>query len=534
MTTPRNGKLIVLTASAAEMAYYGYDAFKAFSCTFPHRLVNRYLKKHMKPVLNADGSSKFAPYGLRKVEAMLAEEFGNENVVIAHPENIEDFVGPDTKMIGINSMDPMGLAYVSTTYNSLIGFGGESVDAHQFKKMIGKINAIKQNAKIVLGGAGGWQVRDTGNQEKLGIDHIVAGETDDSLIPLVKNIIDWKEKSDYIKMRRPDYDKITTIQKPATYGSIEITRGCGRGCAFCSPTMRTKHSFPIPHIMEEVKTNIDGGNNMVFIITEDVFLYDSHPGFKPNRQSIVNLFKSIAGYPGVDTINLSHASFAPVLHDKKILPELTPVLIEKTQRKLRGKKYIPVEIGIESGSARLMKQLMAGKSLPFPIENWQEVVKQGVAHLNDNSWYPLCTIMTGIPGETEQDTIKTLELIDDLAAQNSKMFYTPVLFIPLEEALLSKENKIDLDHLTDLQWEVIINSWKNNIKVWRARRRFDMLPYKAAAFMLYWTYMRWKHGKNATRPMMKFVGLPEWMVSRKVGKKCDAGYCKDDFQKSVR
>jgi hypothetical protein len=29
-------------------------------------------------------------------------------------------------------MDPMGLAYVSTTYNSLIGFGGESLNAFEF------------------------------------------------------------------------------------------------------------------------------------------------------------------------------------------------------------------------------------------------------------------------------------------------------------------------------------------------------------------------------------------------------------------
>ena len=36
---------------------------------------------------------------------------------------------------------------------------------------------------------------------------------------------------------------------------IEIMRGCGRGCHFCSPTMRIRHSFPIDHIMKEVEIN---------------------------------------------------------------------------------------------------------------------------------------------------------------------------------------------------------------------------------------------------------------------------------------
>ena len=33
------GKMIVLTASRAEMSQYDYDPFVAFTCTFPHKLI---------------------------------------------------------------------------------------------------------------------------------------------------------------------------------------------------------------------------------------------------------------------------------------------------------------------------------------------------------------------------------------------------------------------------------------------------------------------------------------------------------------
>jgi hypothetical protein len=36
----------------------------------------------------------------------------------------------------------------------------------------------------------------------------------------------------------------------------------------------------------------------------------------------------------------------------------------------------------------------------------------------------------------EEDVIATLNLIDDLRDHNAKMFYTPVLLIPLHDAVL--------------------------------------------------------------------------------------------------
>ena len=164
----------------------------------------------------------------------------------------------------------------------------------------------------------------------------------------------------YYEAKKPNRKKTPLIKHAASYGMVEITRGCGRGCQFCSPTNRTKHSFPIDHIMKEVETNVKEGARSIFTVTEDIFLYKSKPGFIPNREEIVKLYKSIASYPGVECILLSHASFAPVIYDNKLLEELTPILIEKTKwnpdtSKMYKKPFISVEIGIESGSVRLMQ-----------------------------------------------------------------------------------------------------------------------------------------------------------------------------------
>jgi hypothetical protein len=130
----KDGVPIVLAASRAEANEYDNNPFAAFICTFPKKLSGYALREHLTNLeSNKDGSAKRTIYGLRKVESMLVDEFGEENVVVAHYDNLDKLIGKKTKVVGISTMDPMGLAYVSTTYNSLIGFGGEALNASEFE-----------------------------------------------------------------------------------------------------------------------------------------------------------------------------------------------------------------------------------------------------------------------------------------------------------------------------------------------------------------------------------------------------------------
>lgn len=506
----KGGYPIVLTASKAEMSHYGGDPFKAFICTFPQLFSRRVLGEHLVSNPNKDNTERFAPLGLRRVEAILGEKYGYENVVVAHPDKLSEFIGKKTRIVGVTTMDPIGLAYVSTTYNKLIGFGGESLNAAEFKDLLTHPTILTHKPKIIVGGAGVWQIRDAGLQDALGIDVLFQGEGEEEMVPVIDQLLQGAaEKRYYHSTKTPDRDKVPVIRNAASYGAVEITRGCGRGCAFCSPTNRRKYSFPLERIMKEVDVNVKGGSKSVFTVTEDMFLYKSHPGFIPNTPEIVNLYKTIASHPGVEYILLSHASLAPVLYDPKLLQELTPLLLDKSYwNREHGyrKKFITAEVGIETGSARLMHKHMKGKALPYKVDNWSELVLKGIGTMNDHDWWPLCTIMTGQPDETEDDVRATLDLIDGLRAQNSKMFYTPVLFIPLEDAMLRNAKRSSLESLTELQWEVVTKCWRNNIDFWQPERAW---LYGSMFFLSHWFYARWRHGKKSTRPMMHLAGLQD-------------------------
>ena len=530
MSNDEDGYPIVLTASRVEANEYDNNPFSAFICTFPKKLSGYILKEHLTNLeSNEDGTAKRTIYGLRKVESLLVSEFGEENVAVSHYDKLHRFIGKNTKVVGISSMDPMGLAYVSTTYNSLIGFGGEALNASEFKKLITHPSIQKFKPKVIVGGQGTWQINEAGIQKELGIDVLFHGEAEEEIVNVFKKLMNDESIPAIYEAKKPNRETTPLIRHAACYGMVEITRGCGRGCQFCSPTMRTKYSFPIEHIMKEVETSIKGGAKSIFTVTEDIFLYKSKPGFIPNREEIVKLYKAIASYPGVEYILLSHASFAPIIYDPKILEELTPILIEKTRwnpekSKTYKKPFISVEMGIETGSVRLMKKYMKGKALPFSVDNWPELVVQGMGLMNDYDWWPLCTIMTGQPEETEEDVLATLELIDDLKSHHAKMFYTPVLFIPLKDALLGGSRRTSLKNLSELQWEILARCWKNNIDFWTPDMRWI---YGSAFFFSHWFYARWKHGKKATIPMMHLAGLP---ITGKVDKSCNPEYCRNGFK----
>ncbi|MEW5759907.1 MAG: hypothetical protein AB1779_04000, partial [Candidatus Thermoplasmatota archaeon] len=76
-----------------------------------------------------------------------------------------------------------------------------------------------------------------------------------------------------------------------------------------------------------------------------------------------------------------------------------------------------------------------------------------------------------------------------------------------------------------LQWELLATSWKRNFDIWLKKE--EMIYIKAIGFLYYWGYMRWKHGKKTTKPILDFFGFPTGRIYTRIGKECDVGYCNE-------
>jgi radical SAM superfamily enzyme YgiQ (UPF0313 family) len=179
---------------------------------------------------------------------------------------------------------------------------------------------------------------------------------------------------------------------------------------------------------------------------------------------VVNLVKSVAEFPGVQKVQPSHTSLAPVVASPTMVKEIAEILINRHWYSHGGKPIVTSETGVETGSTRLMKKYMASKMLPFKPEHWKDIVVQAFGVLNDCDWYPLATLIIGLPEENESDVAETLGMLDDL--KDYSAFYVPLFFVPLENCMLGDQKGAKLDSLTEARWELLSRCWEYNARIW--------------------------------------------------------------------
>jgi len=468
------GRKIVLTASATEMSDFFNNPFIAFVGGFgkgpiPLSYVRKTLYPHRPK--RADGQASYVPYGLRKVESILLEGgFSPDDIAVAYPEDLDLFIGPDTKVVGISSMDPTGMGYVSKTYSSIVG-GGDPMNRIEFKKLVTHPAIKKFKPIIIVGGYGSWQLERQRVSESYGVDCVLMGGRPTPIVELFKKAINGEPipriaKADESLDNWNYNEEMPLTKNVAIHGAVEISKGCGRNCQFCTPTMQHKIDVPLEKIMKEVALSTAQGSDHITLITEDLFLYGAtDKQFIPNREAIVKLVSSVAKHPGVKSIQAAHMSLAPIWHDPLMIKQLAEILIEKSWYSFGKKPIITAETGVETGSPRLMKKYMAGKMLPFKPEQWQDVVTNAFGILNDNDWYPLATLIIGLPEEKEEDMLQTLELMDKLKGYNA--FYVPLFFVPLENCVLMNKKGAEMDSLSKARWDFFIKCWEYNVKIWK-------------------------------------------------------------------
>jgi radical SAM superfamily enzyme YgiQ (UPF0313 family) len=90
---------------------------------------------------------------------------------------------------------------------------------------------------------------------------------------------------------------------------------------------------------------------------------------------------------GVSATSLPHVSFPTIVQ----APDLVHGISELCGYSEK-ETWVGPQIGLETGSPRLIEKYMIGKPKPFSPKDWPEVVVQASQILNDNYWYPCTTL----------------------------------------------------------------------------------------------------------------------------------------------
>src|SRR5574338_974166 len=511
---------IVLTADRTLMSNYrGISLATFFGCApalDPNRDHNSFWYKILKnqvtpkvlfdficnPIPHNNGVAAYAPYGLRKVEAgLLRDGFSREDVVVAHPDHVEKFIGPETEVVGTYEMDPLGMGPVTMTFTygrKQISYD-EYYNAYLHKKIMEAKKKTGSKAKVISGASGTWQYNyDPEKIEEFGIYALLEGELGgiapeidghagrffnylingdfDHMNPCRKrsdfkvDIKEFERNGRKLHGRfvnfwdRPEIDEIPDIVEPSMHGMIEVMRGCGRGCKFCDVALRALRYYSPEKVKREIEVNLKkGGQKSAWIHSDDIFVYGMDPrtskGMEPNREALEELFTAIMS-TGIEHTNPTHGTLAGAIADERLIPNLSRIIHSGPQN------MIGIQCGFETGSLRLIEKYADRKLAPYRPEEWHWVVKEGVKTLNENHWIPAFTLIMGLDNaETEEDGWDTIRLINELEIEQpeSQFTVTPLTFVPI--GLLEKSEFFDIgNELTAPQLGVMYKTWQHNFK----------------------------------------------------------------------
>jgi len=533
--SPEAGKLIVLTAPLTEtIDHAGYFIQMALA-SMPkpmERIIDQKYPNWREVPRNEDGTAVYMPAGVRLVEASLLREFAADDVVSCYPDDLDKFIGPRTRVIGVSTHNPLGVTFAAGVYASIFGSSKEPINSYYAKELfrILKRNPHRSGFQVIVGGSGGWQVAQTETFDELGVDCVVDGRSEsDDTMELFRKAIRGEKLARFVQVSHPkERAELLTPRNRTTFGVVEMTTGCGRRCNFCLPDLNPQIDFPKDKIMEAVRTNVRQGNRQVSLATEDMFIWGQvHtdvPFYFPNREALLDLFRDVVGTPGVDHHLLSHCTMAPAVVDPKLIEDLSGLLLDKSPVKLpamsthpEGRILSPL-IGMETASVAMAKQIMPGKGVPFPIDEWPSVLLQGLTIYNRNNWFPVVTLMVGNPGETEEDCKATLDLLYEVERRKLFAFFVPSIFTPLHDTRLGGKQGIqESRELSPLQWQIMMKCWKMSLKP-ALRSWWGPTAWRVGAVGVWAWKLRKMNGPNFTWPLMLFASaLPEWLME-KMGK----------------
>ena len=458
---------VVLTADRTLMADYRALFGGMLSASQTTRTPALLMKHVLAPrVRSKTLRAEQAPLGLRRVEAaLLADGWRPTDVAVVCPEDMSRAVGPQTRIIGISSGDPLGAGMNSSTMAGIAG--GEIYTSRLFRDLTEGLKSLRSRApgaRTVMGGPGAWQLVSNGRAvRELGIDHVVTGYCEANAAGLFQMIAGCNGLPPVVEGIGAAAADIAPIRAATVMGSVEISRGCGLGCRFCTMARTPMEHLPAETILADIETNAAAGARTASLVTEDVFRYGAS-GTRVSPEALIGLLGRIRKVEGLAFIQADHANITSVA-------QFTDHELEELHRLFAGEArrhgYVWVNLGVETAAGELLAVNGGrGKMNPYSPREWGDVCMEQVRRLEKAGFFPLVSLMVGLPGETPSDVERTCRWVSQLRGARAAAF--PLYYAPID----GLDQAFATGDMSSIHWRLFRECYRLNFR-WLPRLCWD-------------------------------------------------------------
>ena len=273
-----------------------------------------------------------------------------------------------------------------------------------------KLKEKNPNLKIGVGGCVASQEGENIIKRAPQVDLVFGPQTIHRVPDLYKNITEAKPASvdiTFPKTEKFDYLPEQKIDGPTAF--VSIMEGCNKYCSFCVVPHTRGHeiSRPIDDILKEIKGLSLQGVKEINLLGQNVNSYRDSK-LKTKGLGLTNLIRASAQIEGIQRIQFTTS------HPFEFGQDLIDIYLEVPE--LISYVHLPVQSGSNSILEKMRRRHTREEYLAI-IEKLK-TVREGISISSD--------FIVGFPGETEDDFLDTLDLVDQVGYDESFSFiYSP-------------------------------------------------------------------------------------------------------------
>ena len=273
-----------------------------------------------------------------------------------------------------------------------------------------KLKEKNPNLKIGVGGCVASQEGENIIKRAPQVDLVFGPQTIHRVPDLYKNITEAKPASvdiTFPKTEKFDYFPEQKIDGPTAF--VSIMEGCNKYCSFCVVPHTRGHeiSRPIDDILKEIKGLSLQGVKEINLLGQNVNSYRDSK-LKTKGLGLTNLIRASAQIEGIQRIQFTTS------HPFEFGQDLIDIYLEVPE--LISYVHLPVQSGSNSILEKMRRRHTRDEYLEI-IEKLK-TVREGISISSD--------FIVGFPGETEDDFLDTLDLVDRVGYDESFSFiYSP-------------------------------------------------------------------------------------------------------------
>lgn len=194
-----------------------------------------------------------------------------------------------------------------------------------------------------------------------------------------------------------------TLTTPSHYAYVKISEGCNRTCSYCAiPIMTGKHqSRKFEEILDECRELVKNGVKELLVVAQDLTYYGID---RYGKNRLAELVDALADLPGVEWIKLHYAYPAG-------FPE---ELLTVMRNRNNVCKYL--DIALQHCSDHMLDRMRRGVTKKQITELIRKIRREVLGI------FIRTTLMTGHPGETEEDFKELCEFVREMKFERLGVF----------------------------------------------------------------------------------------------------------------